>query len=112
MRSVGRNGQTCSCERTQDASVGQVLHLNNGRTLNDKLRGKDSRVAKWLSAKVSDETVVQDLYMLALSREPTATERTAFTRLLSEATADTSRREAIEDLFWAVLTSREFVFNR
>ncbi len=50
--------------------------------------------------------------MLALSREPTATERTAFTRLLSEATADTSRREAIEDLFWAVLTSREFVFNR
>ena len=32
--------QTCACERQQDSSVGQALHLNNGRTLNDKLRAK------------------------------------------------------------------------
>jgi Protein of unknown function (DUF1553) len=104
--------QTCSCERSQDASVGQALHLNNGGTLNEKLRGKGSRVAQWLTAKVSDEQAVKDLYLLALCREPTTAELASFKKLLAEATTDTGRREALEDLFWAVLTSREFVFNR
>ncbi len=104
--------QTCSCERSQDASVGQALHLNNGQTLNEKLRGKGSRVAQWLATKVSDEQAVKDLYLLALCREPAAAELGSFKKLLAEATADTGRREALEDLFWAVLTSREFVFNR
>jgi hypothetical protein len=104
--------QTCSCERSQDASVGQALHLNNGRTLNEKLRAMESRVAKWLADKVSDEQAIKNLYLLALCREPTTAETATFRRLLSEAAADTSRREALEDLFWAVLTSREFVFNR
>jgi hypothetical protein len=104
--------QTCSCERSQDATVGQALHLNNGKTLNDKLRAKNSRVAKWLAEKVSDEKAVKDLYLLALCREPTAKELATFTKLLKEATAETSRREALEDLFWAVLTSRELVTNR
>jgi hypothetical protein len=104
--------QTCSCERSQDASVGQALHLNNGQTLNGKLRAKESRVAKWLAARMSDEQAVKDLYLLALCREPTAEELKSFTKLLAEASAEGSRREALEDLFWAVLTSKEFVFNR
>jgi hypothetical protein len=104
--------QTCACERSQDASVGQALHLNNGGTLNEKLRAKDSRVAKWLAAKVNDDQAIRDLYILALCREPAAAEVASFKKLLAEATADTGRREALEDVFWAVLTSREFVFNR
>jgi hypothetical protein len=101
--------QTCSCERQQDSSVGQALHLNNGKTLNDKLRDKGSRVEAWLREKVSAEDTVRQLYVLALAREPTPAELKKFTALLGE-TAD--RREALEDLFWAVLTSREFLFNR
>ena len=104
--------QTCSCERSQDASVGQALHLNNGQTLNGKLRHKDSRVAKWVKEKRTDEQAVKNLYLLALCREPTATEKASFVKLLVEARAEGSQREALEDLFWAVLTSRDFVFNR
>jgi hypothetical protein len=106
--------QTCSCERQQDSSVGQALHLNNGKTLNDKLRAKGSRLESWLSEKVSDDEAIRRLYLLALCREPTASERTKFTALLAEAAADgkTTRREALEDLFWAVLSSKEFLFNR
>jgi hypothetical protein len=106
--------QTCSCERQQDSSVGQALHLNNGKTLNDKLRDKKSRVEAWLTEKVSDEEAIRRIYQLALSREPTAGEKKKFLDLLAEAVKDTqpSRREALEDLFWAVLTSKEFVFNR
>src|SRR5262249_50271259 len=48
-------GQTCSCERQQDSSVTQALHLNNGQTLNDRLRDKKSRVEAWLKEKVGDK---------------------------------------------------------
>ncbi|MFO0845318.1 MAG: DUF1549 and DUF1553 domain-containing protein [Gemmataceae bacterium] len=103
---------TCSCERSQDSSVGQALHLNNGQTLNDKLRGKGSIVEKWLVEKTPDEEAIQRLYLAALCREPTEKERASFRKLLAEASADGGRREALEDLVWAVLTSKEFVFNR
>jgi hypothetical protein len=106
--------QTCSCERQQDSSVGQALHLNNGKTLNDKLRDRKSRVEAWLTEKVSDEEAIRRIYQLALCREPTVGEKKKFLDLLAEAVKETqpSRREALEDLFWAVLTSKEFVFNR
>jgi hypothetical protein len=105
--------QTCSCERSQDASVAQALHLNNGKTLNDKLRSPESRLEKWLREKLSDTEAIRRVYELALCREPTPREQANFLRILQEAAAQgASRREALEDLFWAVLTSREFVFNR
>ena len=106
--------QTCSCERQQDSSVGQALHVNNGKTLNDKIRAKNSRIETWLREKITDEEAVRRLFVLALCREPTPSEQKKFQALLSEAAADakTTRREALEDLFWAVLASKEFMFNR
>jgi hypothetical protein len=106
--------QTCSCERQQDASVGQALHVNNGGTLNDKLRDKDSRVGAWLKEGVGDAEAVKRLFELALCRGPTSAEAASFTSLLAESAADkqTTRREALEDLFWSVLSSKEFLFNR
>jgi hypothetical protein len=106
--------QTCSCERQSESSVTQALHLNNGQTLNDRLRAKNSRVEQWLNEKVSDQEAIRRVFALALCREPTAAELTRFTTLMSEAAQDpqASRREVLEDLFWAVLTGREFLFNR
>ncbi len=106
--------QTCACERQQEATVGQALHLNNGQTLNDKLRSKNSRVEQWLKENVSNAEAVRRVFELALCREPTPAEAKKFATILNEATADkgSSRREALEDLFWAVLTGKEFLFNR
>jgi hypothetical protein len=105
--------QTCACERQQDSSVGQALHLNNGQTLNDKLRAKNSRVEQWVQEKVSDQDAIRRVFQMALSREPTAAELKKFQGLIAEAGQDkgASRQEALEDLFWAVLTGREFLFN-
>jgi Protein of unknown function (DUF1553) len=105
--------QTCSCERQQDASVAQALHVNNGDTLNDKLRDKGSRPAAWLKDGLGDAEAVGRLFRLALSREPSAEELSKFSALLADAAADkqTTRQEALEDLFWSVLTSKEFLFN-
>ena len=105
--------QTCSCERSEEASVTQALHLNNGQTLNDKLRDPKSRASVWLAEKLPDDVIVDRLCLLALSRMPTAKEKAIFVTSLAEAgkTGAESRRAAMEDLFWALLTSREFLFN-
>jgi hypothetical protein len=105
--------QTCSCERTADASVTQALHLNNGYTLNDKLRDKNSAVGKWIADGLTDEQIVERVFLLALSRKPSAIEKRKFLEILSESAKDgaQSRREGIEDFVWAVLTGREFLFN-
>ncbi len=104
-------GQTCSCERQQESSVTQALHLNNGQTLNDKLRSKKSRVEEWLTEKIGDDEAIRRIFMIALARPPSDAEFARFRKLMTE-DPQASRREVLEDLFWSVLTSREFLFNR
>jgi hypothetical protein len=105
--------QTCSCERHQDSSITQALHLNNGQTLNDKIRDKNSRIAKWSQERISDQEAIRRLFLLALSRDPEPAELERFEQLMSDASHDPkiSRGEVLEDLFWAVLTGKEFLFN-
>jgi hypothetical protein len=105
--------QTCSCERQQDSSVGQALHLNNGQTLNDKLRAKGSRIEDWAAKQISDQEAIRRLFLLALSREPTAEEMKHSQAVLAQGATDgkATRRDLLEDLFWAVLSGREFLFN-
>jgi hypothetical protein len=107
--SFGRpdRSQPCSCERMSDASMSQALHLNNGQTLNEKLRAKNGRIEKWVQEKVPLDEALRRLYRLALCREPTQKEQQQMLAALKEA----QPREALEDLFWAVLTSPEFLFN-
>jgi hypothetical protein len=105
--------QTCSCERTTDASVTQALHLNNGYTLNDKLRDKTSVVGKWSAGGLTDEQIVERVFLTALARRPTDDEKRKFLPILAEAAKGgaAARREGIEDFVWAILTGREFLFN-
>jgi hypothetical protein len=110
---------TCSCERSAEPSMSQALHLANGTTINEKLRSESSAAAKAVAGKQDDAAVVDRLFLAALSRRPTAAERERTIKSLKDATAGlsdpgaaaTARRQAIEDLYWAVLTSREFLFN-
>jgi Protein of unknown function (DUF1553)/Protein of unknown function (DUF1549) len=112
--SFGRaeRAQTCACERTSDSTVGQALHLNNGKTLNDKLRDPKSLLNKMLAAKTSDQAILDQLFRVALSRKPTADEQARLIGILAEAKTPAERQEALEDCFWAVLSGKEFLFNR
>jgi hypothetical protein len=107
-------GQTCACERQQESSVTQALHLNNGKTLNDKLRDKKSRVEEWVKEKIGDEEAIRRVFLMALCRAPTDSERTRLIKLMAESAREpeATRHAVLEDLFWAVLTGREFLFNR
>jgi len=115
LKTFGRNSRdiTCECERSNQPSMVQVLHLSNGSTLNDKLRAEKGRVTDLmkqfpLPAKAGD--LVEEAYLLCLSRLPQASERETFTKILAEA-PEAERRAVVEDLFWSLLTSREFLFQ-
>jgi hypothetical protein len=101
--------QACSCERQHESSIAQALHLSNGKTLNDKLRSGKSVIDRWIADKRSDRDAVREAYRLMLCRPPTAEEESRVLRQLREYGDD--RRAAYEDLFWAIGTGREFLFN-
>jgi hypothetical protein len=112
LKTFGRNAReiTCECERSAQPSLVQALHLSNGNTLNDKLAAKDGRVTKLLARNLTDSELVDEAYLLALSRPAGAKERESLVKLLASATGD-EKRKVVEDLFWSLLTSREFLFQ-
>jgi hypothetical protein len=111
--------QTCSCERQQEPNVAQALHLANGDTINQKLREAGSVITSLVESDAEDNEVIEELYLSALSRYPTDTERKKLLPILAETpvepfapnTKRNERRGALEDLYWAILTDREFLFN-
>jgi hypothetical protein len=110
-RAFGRplREQTCECERTEEPSVTQALHLANGETINAKLRDASSVVAKAIAAKLPVEQWLEDAYLAALGRRPTAAETDAVAKALADPKED--RGLVMEDVFWALISSREFLFN-
>ncbi|MEE2948064.1 MAG: DUF1553 domain-containing protein [Verrucomicrobiota bacterium] len=110
LKTFGRNEReiTCECERSNKPSMVQVLHLSNGDTLNSNLRSDQSCVNVMISE--SDEGIIEETYLLCLSRLPSDGERKRLAAMFDN-TPKTERRAAIEDLFWALMTSREFLFQ-
>ena len=102
--------KTCECERTVEPSVSQVLQIANGDIINKKLEAKNSLVAKFIENKTPNEKVVEEVYLGALARYPTRTENTKILKALNDA-PETDHRAALEDVYWAVLSSKEFLFN-
>ena len=106
-------------ERSDDPSIAQALHVINGETLNGKLRAEENNIAAFLKLGLSDRKILEHLFLAAFSRYPTESENETILGELKNARADHSserartrgRRESIEDLMWALLTTREFLFN-
>lgn len=112
LKTFGRNQRriTCECERSDEPSMVQVLHISNGDTINGKLQADKNRITALLAGHLSDAEVVDQAYLVALSRYPTEAEKLALVEILGESAAD-ERRAVLEDLFWSLLSSREFLFN-
>ena len=80
----------------------------NGKGINEKLASKTGRIAKLIEAKTPDVALVQELYLASVSRLPDQDEM--FDAVMSLREAKDKRKEA-EDILWALLNSKEFLFN-
>ncbi|HTK75796.1 MAG TPA: DUF1553 domain-containing protein, partial [Gemmataceae bacterium] len=97
----------CSCEVKLEPTLSQSLHLLNGGTTTQKIQ-QGGVVARWLKDKVPHEQIVEELYIRCLSREPTGPEREKLAAIIAE---QKDKQKALEDVFWALLNTREFMFN-
>jgi hypothetical protein len=104
---------TSASERMQDPTLPQALHAINGETLNRKLMSDTGVIAGMVAKGESNADMLDTLYLTALSRHPSESERTAILASLDRTPAATPQehRKQIEDLAWALVTSREFLFN-
>lgn len=110
LTTFGRSPRTtvCECEASTAPSLSQALHLLNGNSVHNKIRS-GGLIARWLNDEaLSPEQVIDRIFISALSRLPTDQEHKDLIATVAEAE---DKPAALEDVFWAVLNSREFVFN-
>jgi hypothetical protein len=96
----------CECERRTDFSLPQALNLVNGGTISDAVADPKGRVAKLVLSGKSDAAIVDDLYLAALSRMPTAQERDRGVHYLTGG----AKALRSQDLLWALLNSKGFLY--
>ncbi len=94
--------------RDYRSTLRQALHLLVGSTYTTKIGAEGGRVDRLLSAGASDQEIVRELYLAALSRYPTAEEEARLQALIEGAP---SRRKGVENLAWGLLASRQFTYN-
>jgi hypothetical protein len=97
----------CSCEVKVEPNLSQALHLLNGSTVQDKIN-EGAVVKKLLKAGKSTDEVIEELYLRCLARKPTEKEKTKLSGFFKDAK---SPEPVLNDLFWSLLNSKEFIFN-
>jgi hypothetical protein len=98
----------CSCEVKMEPNLSQALHLLNGDTTQQRIR-QGKLVENLLKEKKEPKEIIGTLYLTALSRGPTDMEMEKLLAAVPE--EPKARKEALEDIFWALLNSKEFIFN-
>jgi hypothetical protein len=99
----------CECERSSEPSIAQALHLLNAPEIGAKIGRRSGRVRRLATSDRSPVEIIRELYLSTLSRLPTGKEEQLM--LQAFAASGTNRRAAAEDVLWALLNSKEFVFN-
>lgn len=100
----------CECERSNEPSISQALHLLNSPEIQDKIAHKKGTASTLARSSLSDEQIVEEIYLGTLTRFPTARERDVLKQAF--ATEGITRRAAVEDVLWSVLNTKEFLYNQ
>ena len=97
----------CSCEVKLDPTLSQSLHLLNGDATTQRIT-QGNLIGKLLTDKKTPEEILDEIYVRCLSRMPSADEKT---KVLALVNAEKDKKQVLEDAFWAVLNTREYMFN-
>jgi hypothetical protein len=103
------NASACECERVNDGSLAQRLHLLNAKTIQEKLAHSDGRAAKLAKDTAPISEKLQAIYLAAISRPPTDQEIKTATAFIDKMAG--KEQAAWEDILWAVVNTKEFLFN-
>jgi hypothetical protein len=111
----------CECERVSEANLAQALHLLNSDEVQNKLARANGRADKIAKDPRPDSEKVDELFLWAFARKPTDEQRTValehINKLVGDATKDpnkglAARKTAYENILWALLNTKEFMFNK
>ncbi|MCY2976792.1 MAG: DUF1553 domain-containing protein [Planctomycetota bacterium] len=114
------NASVCECERVQSASLAQSLHLMNASDVKAKLTATNGRAEKLAKSEVPSAEGIREIYLTAFSREPSREELSIAEDYLNKPRNDAqdkpidparAKRMAYEDLLWAIVNTKEFLFN-
>ncbi len=114
LRIFGRpvRATVCECERGTEPSVAQALHLVNSAEIQEKIGARQGTARRLAVSALEPGEIVEELFLEALSRFPTEGERRILLPLFEEpGDPAATRREATEDVMWAILNSPEFLSN-
>ena len=101
----------CSCEVKMDPSLSQALHLMNGTTVTTKI-DSGGLVKTMLAEKKTSEQIIEEIYIRCFSRKPTAEEMKQLGAQVTAVGDDAAQKLLVlNDVFWAVLNSKEYMFN-
>jgi len=114
------SASVCECERIQSSSLAQSLHLINSRDIKAKLAGGAGRAARFAKSDATTEEKINELYLAAFSRKPRPEELKTALDYLNEPVLDSKGQPIVkkkpttkdyQDLIWAVMNTKEFLFN-
>ncbi|MBD3673077.1 MAG: DUF1549 domain-containing protein [Planctomycetaceae bacterium] len=97
----------CSCEVKMEPNLSQALHLLNGDTVNRKI-AQGNLIKRRLDEDKLPQDILEEIYIRCLSRRPTEAERSSLNEVLLK---NDNKQQVLEDIFWALMNSREFLFN-
>ncbi len=98
----------CECERSSEPNMSQALHLMNSDFIQGKLTNGNGRAQRLLKENKTNREIIEEFYFVTFSRPPLDDELEIADEIITKAP---SRKEGVEDLLWALINSREFIFN-
>ena len=110
LRLFGRSDRVtaCACERTGEVTLPAVLHLLGGSPTVGKVQNPDGWLPRTLAAEKDDAKVLEALFLRTLGRGPTAAERE---QVMAYGARAPERVAFYQDVLWALLNSKDFLFN-
>ena len=98
----------CACERSGDVTMPQVLHLMNGEAMENRLGAEDGRLKTLLKSGKSDREIVEHFFLATMGRFPSDAQ---WSTVESSFASSGDREGVMRDLLWALVNSKEFLFN-
>ncbi len=101
--------EACECERDNGSNMLQALHFINGKTILGRVQNPAARPSQLVKQKLGDKELVTELYLWSLARHPSDKELQVSRDFLR--THAERRVEAVQDLMWSLLNTRDFLLN-